>query len=211
MGEPVHGQGADVFVALGWPAATELVQRRIGHARLFVCAAPAYWAAHGMPRRPKDLERHNCLLIRTVEGTVMDLWSFRHGEEEESVTVSGWLVASNNNRDLVIEAALAGEGVARTIDLANRAHVQSGRLVPALVGWESTFVPPVTLMYRPSGRRVPRVRVFVDFMTGVFRELERQRGQPVVSSGRPAWAGPRYGGASRFGPASGVVARRRVR
>jgi DNA-binding transcriptional LysR family regulator len=75
----------------------------------------------------------------------MDLWQFKRGEEEESVTVNGWLVASNTHRDLVVEAALAGEGVVRLPDIANRGLLESGRLVPALTDWESQFVPPVML------------------------------------------------------------------
>jgi len=51
-------RAADVFLVLGWLAEGDLVQRRIGQARFFVCAAPAYWAAHGLPRRPKDLAQH---------------------------------------------------------------------------------------------------------------------------------------------------------
>src|SRR5262245_22161660 len=191
-------RGADVFLLLGWPGpeAGELVQRRIGQSRTFVCAAPAYWAAHGLPRRPKDLERHNCLLIRSMTGTVMDLWTFTRGAEEESVTVSGWLVASNLHRDIVVEAALAGEGVVRIPDIANRGLVESGRLVPALTDWELTFVPPITVMYRPSGRRTLRVRAFIDFAAGVFRELERSRERRIVASTRPDWLRPGYGQAS---------------
>jgi len=190
-------RAADVFLVLGWLAEGDLVQRRIGQARFFICAAPAYWAAHGLPRRPKDLAQHNCLLIRSISGTVMDLWQFKRGEEEESVTVNGWLVASNTHRDLAIEAALAGEGVVRMPDIANRGLMESGRLVPALTDWESTFVPPVTLMYRPSGRRIPRVRVFMDFVADVFRELERSRGRRIVATSRPDWIKPGYGQASR--------------
>lgn len=189
-------RGVDVFLVLGWPEAGELVQRRLGQARLVVCASPAYWAAHEMPRRPKDLERHDCLLIRGFRHVVMDLWPFRRGEEEESVVVSGWLVASNVHRDLVIEAALAGEGVARVTDITDRGLVESGRLVPALTDWESTFVPPVTVMYPPSCRRIPRVRAFIEFITGVFRELERSRDRHIVASSRPNWLKSGHGQAS---------------
>lgn len=197
-------RAADVFLVLGWVAAGDLVQRQIGQARTFVCASPAYWAVHGLPQRPTDLAQHTCLLIRSIQGTVMDLWQFKRGEEEESVTVNGWLVASNTHRDLVVEAALAGEGVVRIPDIANRGLFESGRLVPALTDWESKFVPPVMLMYRPSCRRIPRVRAFMDFVADVFRELERSRGRRIVATSRPDWIKPGYGQASR------TTARRRA-
>jgi DNA-binding transcriptional LysR family regulator len=197
-------RGVDVFLVLGWPEAGDLVQRRLGQARLLVCGSPAYWAAHGMPHRPKDLERHDCLLIRGFGGVVLDLWAFRRGDEEESVTVRGWLVASNVHRDLVVEAALAGEGVARITDITDRGLVESGRLVPALTDWETTFVPPVTVMYPPSCRRIPRVRAFIDFVAGVFRELERSRDRRIVASSRPSWLKSHSGQAS-------AIERRRAR
>ena len=78
--------GVDVFLLLGWPQNTgDLVQRHIGATSFVVCAAPAYWKAHGMPEHPRELERHNCLTIRGNTGTLMDLWHFRRGDERASV------------------------------------------------------------------------------------------------------------------------------
>ena len=189
-------RGVDVFLVLGWPRVGDLVHRQIGSARFVVCAAPDYWATHGVPQRPRDLAQHNCLLTRNVDGIVMDLWSFRRGEEQEAVTVTGWLVTSNPHRDGAMEIVLAGGAVARGIDLANRARFQTGALVPALTDWEAMEAPPVNLMYRPSCRRIPRVRLFIDFVTALFRELERERERRIVPTGRPAWLRQRSGLAS---------------
>jgi LysR family transcriptional regulator for bpeEF and oprC len=201
-------RGVDVFLMLGWPQVGDLVHRRIGHVRFTVCAAPTYWAAHGVPHRPKDLERHNCLLIRTIHGTVMDHWPFQRGEEKESVTVNGWLVADNTHRDILVEAALAGEGIVRIIDLADyHTALRAGQLVPVLTDWESTEVPPVNLMYRPSCRRIPRVRILIDFVTALFRDLEEAREHRVVASERPPWSSGRYRRASAIA-ARGQAGRR---
>jgi len=184
----------DVFVVLGWPRQTDLVHRRIGQTRLLACAAPGYWAAHGAPQRPKDLERHPCVLFRNATGTVLDLWMFRCGDKSESVAVDGWLVS--DHRDVVLEMALAGEGVARLSDLTVRKHLQSGRLVPALLDWEMQDAPPVNLLYRPNHRRIARVRLFIDFVTALFRELEVERDGGVAArllSPPPQWHLRRYG------------------
>jgi DNA-binding transcriptional LysR family regulator len=81
--------GVDVMLVLGWPKVDDLVLRRIGAGRFIVAASPAYWTEHGMPRRPKDLERHVCLPIRAVDDTVMDVWSFKRGETEYGVRAAG--------------------------------------------------------------------------------------------------------------------------
>ena len=66
----------------------------------------------------------------------------------------------------------------------------------ALPDWESPEAPPVNLLFRPSVRRIPRVRVFIDFVVDVFAQLEATRAQPVRASERPAWRKRPYGRAS---------------
>ena len=188
--------GIDVFLVIGWPNLPNLVQRRIAAGRFIVLASPDYWARHGTPQRPRDLERHNCLAIRTADGTLMDLWEFRRGQEVEAVSARGRLLVSNVHREIVISQALAGEGVVRVLDWTNLYDIASGALVRALGDWESSEAPPVNLLYRASVRRIPRARLFIDFATELFRDLETLRGQPVTASGRPKWQGRHYGRAS---------------
>ena len=188
--------GIDVFLVMGWPNLPNLVQRRIAAGGFVVLASPDYWARHGTPQRPRDLERHNCLTIRALDGTVMDLWKFRRGGEEEAVTARGWLLTSNAHRDMVISHALAGEGVVRALDWTNLHDIASGALVRALGDWESPEAPPVNLLYRASVRRLPRVRLFIDFATELFHDLDTLRGQPLAASGQPDWLGRHYGRSS---------------
>jgi LysR family transcriptional regulator, transcriptional activator for dmlA len=91
-----------------------------------------------------DLARHNCLAMRSVVGTVLDMWSFVQGSRTESVAVKGWLTASNAQGDVVIDLALQGHGVVRVLDWANRTELASGALVPALQDWEPSDAPPVS-------------------------------------------------------------------
>ena len=180
---------ADVFVVWGWSEPSpDLVQRRIGQSRFVICAAPSYWVANGVPLRPKNLERHVCLLFRTPDGTVHDLWQFERNGAKESVTARGWLVS--NHRDVILDAALAGEGVVRFTDLTIRSQIQGGQLVPVLVDWDMRDAPPVELLYRPNQRRIPRARVFIDFVTELFREMEAELGEKAgvrLRAERPRW------------------------
>jgi LysR family transcriptional regulator for bpeEF and oprC len=190
--------GVDVMLVLGWPKTRDLACRRIGAGRYMVVASPAYWVAHGVPNRPKDLERHACLTIRGIDGTVMDVWNFARGPEQESVLARGWLTTSHAHRDLLIELALAGHGVLRMLDWINQSEVLSGGLVPVLTDWESTEAVPVNLLYGPRVRRLPRARVFIDFVTELFGDLDPGRGGPIVGSERPSWMRRPHGRASDF-------------
>lgn len=189
----VESAAVDVFVFLGWPDAGDLVHRRIAETRQLVCATPEYWARHGMPLQPQDLARHPCFALRNPEGTVIDVWRFHRGGEEQDVSVHGWL--SSNHRDVNLDVVLAGEGVIRLTDLTVQAYLADGRLVPVLTDWELRDSPPVNLYTRAAHRRTARVRAFVDHVTAVFKELEEQRGRGVVVRmvERPEWYGRRYG------------------
>lgn len=50
--------------------------------------------------------------------------------------------------------------------------------------------PPVDLLYRPNQRRIPRVRLFIDFVTELFSEIEAERGgksNTQFRAERPKW------------------------
>ena len=193
----VEPSGVDVFVLAGWPEHADLVQRRIANARFLICATPGYWAVHGIPQRPKDLERHRCFLFRNPGSTVLDLWQCERDGAEENVAVSGWLVS--DHRDVILDAVLAGEGIARMVDLTILPYLRSGRLVPVLLDWDMKDAPPFNLLYRPNHRRTPRVRLFIDFIGELFRELEAEREAGVnarLSAQRPYWYGHQFGRAS---------------
>lgn len=180
----------DAILVMGWPQhADDMVRRSLGATTFLVVAAPAYWAAYGVPRHPQELEQHNCLCIRSNTGSVMDLWQFRRGEERVSVAVRGSVVVDNVHRDMVRDLVVAGAGVARLLDWQQRPghEIPSGQLVPVLVDWTVDEVPPVNLLYPPSVRRIPRVRIFLDWVVQLFAEVERQRLRPLPATPMPRW------------------------
>jgi LysR family transcriptional regulator, regulator for bpeEF and oprC len=184
-------QLADVFVLHGWPEADDLVHRQFGHTRALVVGAPHYWASRGLPGHPRELEKHVCMLMRNPAGIVIDLWEFERGTEKATVKVNGWLCS--NGREVVLDAVLAGEGIARLNHLTTRSHLQAGRLVPVLLDWAVQGGPPVNLLYRSNQRNTPRVRLFLDFVSALLRDIEAedQRG-----AARPHWHRSGYGRAS---------------
>lgn len=186
-----QARGVDVCLRQGWIEAPDMVTRRLSTGRSRVCAAPSYWSAHGMPARPRDLEQHNCLLVRDGNEAALDLWEFSRGDELESVTVRGQVVLGSAHAHATLGLAMAGAGVVRTQDLDHDSLVASGALVPALTDWLSQARPPVTLLYRPHVRRVPRVRCFIDFVVERVRGLEAPRDVPVVpmpgAGAKPYW------------------------
>jgi LysR family transcriptional regulator for bpeEF and oprC len=192
-----HTRGLDALVALGWPGSINLVQRRLAQSRLIVCASPDYWERHGVPLRPKDLAAHQCILVRTPEGTVIDLWRHIRGTETEEVAVRGWLISES--RDYVLQAVLGGMGVGRFADLSVWSHIKDGTLQPAMTDWGSNDSPPFSVLYRPEARRDPAVQGFVAFLTDLLQGIESEcldaiGARPTAT--RPGWYARRQGRAS---------------
>lgn len=191
-------RGFDVLVAMGWPSSVDLVQRPLAQSRLIICASPGYWRQHGEPRRPADLAGHNCALVRTPEGTVLDLWRHAREGQTEEVAVSGWLTCAS--RDEVLQAVLLGQGVSRFADLSVCSFVNDGLLQPVLLDWESSDSPPYSALFRPDARRDGAVQDFLAFLTEVMAPVEAQcvaafGPRPAVA--RPDWYSHRQGRASR--------------
>lgn len=185
-----------MFLLHGWPEANDLVLRPMGLAKCMIVASPEYWAAKGVPKHPLELERHVCLLMRNPAGILLDLWEFERMEEHVSVKVNGWLWS--NGREILLDALIGGEGVARFNHLTSSAQLQSGRLVPVLLDWEVKGGAPVNLLYRPNVRRTPRVRLFIDFMAALLRDLEDDDANLAQSPYEelPHWHHRGYGRAS---------------
>jgi DNA-binding transcriptional LysR family regulator len=55
----------DLAVRIAELPDSSLIATRVGSIRLVVCGSPAYFAAHGMPKRPGELRSHACV---TFEG-----------------------------------------------------------------------------------------------------------------------------------------------
>lgn len=189
VGRPADPDAAavDVFLLHGWPESQDLVHRRLGHARSLIAATPEYWARRGLPQHPDDLAAHSCLLLRNPAGILLDLWDFVRGTERVAVKVGGWL--SSNDREVVLDAVLAGEGVGRFNLLSTLDVLRSGRLVPALADWEVQGGPPLNLLYRPHLRRTAGVRLFIDFVETLVHSFEADIGDSPLRVGveRPSW------------------------
>jgi DNA-binding transcriptional LysR family regulator len=112
------------------------------------------------------------------------------------VPVKGWL--SSNAREAVLDLVIGGHGVARLTAITTRDHLQSGRLVPALLDWEVQGGPPLNLLYKGSARRTPHLRAFIDYALQCLRDVEGHDDVlvPRLSAERPAWHLRGYGKAS---------------
>lgn len=118
--------GFDVAIGAFTPTFGGVMDFPLRPLRRHLCAAPAYLAAHGVPRHPRDLLAHACLDF-APSGRV---WSFRGPEGPVSVEVMPRLAA--NDGQVLLEAALEGNGIALLGTYLTAAPLAEGRLVVVL-------------------------------------------------------------------------------
>ena len=158
-------EGWDVAVRIARLPESSLVARWLAPCRIVVCAAPAYLATHGTPRKLADLAAHNCLGYTLPDPASAGRWRF--GENGEIVVpVSGNLRASNG--DALLAASLAGQGLAYQPTFLAADALREGTLVALRLEAPCQELPIQAIM--PSGRQAPaKVRAFVEFLARRFR------------------------------------------
>jgi DNA-binding transcriptional LysR family regulator len=140
----------DAGVRLGEQVARDMVAVRIGpDMRMVVVGAPAYFAAHAAPRMPRELINHNCINLRLPTRGGLYAWEFEKGKRQLRVHVEGQLVF--NSTAQMLNAALAGLGLAYVPEDLARPHVAKRRLKLVLEDW----CPPFSgyHLYYPSRRQ----------------------------------------------------------
>ncbi len=156
-------EGFDIALRIGHLKSSSLIAKRIAPVRLVMCAAPAYLARHGIPRQPEDLRNHHYLRY-----SYMDL--------EASQPVFRWLQSQggspdggmvSNNGDVLVEAAIAGAGIAIQPTFIAGEAIRDGKLRILLPDHE----PEPLALYAVYAHRqllASKVRSFIDFLDGYF-------------------------------------------
>jgi DNA-binding transcriptional LysR family regulator len=150
----------DAGVRLGEQVAKDMVAVRIGpDFRFVIVAAPSYFADRPEPKAPQDLTAHNCINLRLPTYGGIYAWEFERAGRELNVRVEGQLVFNSSKQ--ILDAALAGFGVAYLPEDTVKPHLERGRLKQVLDNWCAPF--PGYHLYFPSRRQSsPAMSLVID-------------------------------------------------
>ncbi len=172
---PVHLQddGYDIAVMVGTPQDSPLIAKRLVADRQILVAAPQLFDHFEAPRSPAELAPFPCLALGDAW-----TWALTANSETQSVKINTRL--RSDSAEMLRQAAMSGLGIAQLSELHVAQDIAAGRLVRVLPGYELTRNSGVWVLY-PSGKHVlPRLRVFIDHLTGCFRD-----GAPASSPVHP--------------------------
>lgn len=140
----------DAGVRTGEMVARDMVAVRIGpDMRSAVVGAPAYFAHRPRPQTPQDLTTHTCINLRLPTHGGLYAWEFEKAGRELRVRVEGQLVF--NGTAPMLDAALAGFGLAYVPEDSVQGYLADGRLVRVLADWCPPY--PGYHLYYPSRRQ----------------------------------------------------------
>ncbi|MFI5011578.1 MAG: LysR family transcriptional regulator [Hyphomicrobiales bacterium] len=163
-------QNIDVDIRIGKLLDSSLIARKLSSSQRIVCASADYLARHPKIEVPSDLTAHNCLTYRINLGHTV--WRFLDQDDVlEEVPVTGNLQSDNGLA--LLEATLAGVGIALMPDWSIRHDLASGRLRRLFAKHRVSHVDfenGVYAVYQSSRHVSAKLRVFVEFLAQAFKQ-----------------------------------------
>ncbi|MDF7679123.1 LysR family transcriptional regulator [Enterobacteriaceae bacterium ESL0689] len=140
----------DAGVRLGDTIDKDMIAVPIGpKLRMAAVASPEYFARCAAPQTPRDLMQHCCINERMVQSGKIYTWEFEQENGKFHVRVEGQLTF--NTSEHVVDAALAGLGIAFLPEEEFGTHLQEGKLIRVLEEWCRPF--PGYYLYYPSRKQ----------------------------------------------------------
>lgn len=140
----------DAGVRLGDTIDKDMIAVPIGpKLRMAAVASPEYFARCAAPQTPRDLMQHCCINERMVQSGKIYAWEFEQENGKFHVRVEGQLTF--NTSEHVVDAALAGLGIAFLPEEEFGTHLPEGKLIRVLEEWCRPF--PGYYLYYPSRKQ----------------------------------------------------------
>jgi DNA-binding transcriptional LysR family regulator len=158
-------EGIDVALRMGPLSDSGLTARKIADCRRVVLGSPAYFACHGEPSCPADLDKHQGIVYNLSGGAT---WTFTQGSEQQTQTLTGRLRVSA--AEGLRAAVLADQGLTIASQWMFAPELASGAVRAVMSDW---VLPDQDLWaVFPTGRMVSaKARVFVEYMENLLTHL----------------------------------------
>src|SRR5579863_3440272 len=156
----IVAQRYDAGVRFGEQVAKDMIAMRIGpDVRMAVVGSPAYFRKRPAPKRPQDLIDHACINLRLLTYGGLYAWEFEKAGRQLRVHVDGQLAFNTTGQ--LLDAALAGFGLAYVPEDVAQRDIAKGRLKRVLADWCAPFSGHH--LYYPSRRQpTPAFALLVD-------------------------------------------------
>jgi DNA-binding transcriptional LysR family regulator len=141
---------------------SSFIGRKLANDTRVLCASPSYLNEHGMPKEPRDLERHQLLFF--ASNTPSKLVSSVNGNSYAFPPNSSQCRVICDDGSSIRIAAKAGLGICVSSVWNVHSELEEGSLVRVLPEYKYDDNTAVWLIYPKSNVLTAKVRVFIDFL-----------------------------------------------
>jgi DNA-binding transcriptional LysR family regulator len=165
-------EGFDAGIRLVEAVDRDMVHVQLSPAcRLVVAGAPSYFARAGIPKKPEDLLRHDCIGVRLGANGEPWAWELERGKKAWRIPVRGCV--STNDATLAKSLGLSGVGLIYALEPLIAQEVARGELRLALEAYAPEV--PGLFLYFPQGARTSSAfRAFVDLARATMRTPKKR-------------------------------------
>ncbi|MDC0609414.1 LysR substrate-binding domain-containing protein [Vibrio sp.] len=158
-------EGVDVALRIGKLTSSSLIAKKITDIHICVCASPDYLQKFGEPKVPSELEQHRYLKYSYADSSV-----FLSGLANRKDTLNLKSHLTSNNGDILVAAAIAGEGIAIQPTFIAGEALANGKLKRILTDYEPE---PLGLYAVYVNRKflAGKVRSFIDFVNDFYEDV----------------------------------------
>jgi len=176
-GTVFRADGFDILVRVGEAPLSDRVSVTVGATRFVLVASPDYLARRGCPHRLEAVLDHDCILYSSTDAPGGNPWRFIEDGVPRMVRAPATLTF--NDGHAISDAAIAGLGIAQTLEMLVREPIADGRLV-RLLEHQCTATTPIVLTCMRDRYELPAVRAVMDHLA---REIDWGLGSSPVRSG----------------------------
>jgi DNA-binding transcriptional LysR family regulator len=174
--ESLTEQRLDVAIRIAPLYDQNLTATRLGYVQRAVVGSPEYFEKHRAPAHPAELSQHSCMHF--THYLRADEWTFQEKGGTITVRVRGRL--RTNNQEALLDAALAGAGLAVLPMWLVREAIDEGRLRRVLAEFERPRTP-IHAVLPTRGPPPSKVRAFIEFLAARYREKSTLSPERVAS------------------------------
>ncbi|MCW1984218.1 DNA-binding transcriptional LysR family regulator [Xanthomonas arboricola] len=162
-------EGIDCVLRVGEPQNVDMVARRVATLNEVTCASKAYIEKYGLPETVDSLAGH--VMVGFKSSATGALIPLEFQVENKVLYQQLPTIVSVNAAESFIAAAKLGLGLIQIPRYHAQRELDEGSLVEVLPAHPPTPTP-VYLLYPRNRQLSLRVRVFIDWLAGVFRESQ---------------------------------------
>lgn len=161
-------EGFDIAIGGGFDLNPGIVAKALAPVHVVAVCAPNYFGKRAQPTSPADLAGYHGILMRFSKSGRIRQWMMRNAQGDEERALLKETVVMSDSAPM-IQAALAGLGIAMVAMPDALPHLESGALKRILPRWYAD-AGSISLYYSGRALQPLKTRAFIDFYTEHFRK-----------------------------------------